>query len=255
MEPFNWDDFASLYDWEFDFLCEEQKKDVSFYLKKASEKKGKILEIGCGSGRITLPLARAGYDVTAVDSAPKFLSLLEERNTDLLPIKTVLSDMRDLKLEDRFDLVFLPYSTFQYLLTQEEQFQVMKNIAGLMKADAELILDVSPYTADGKDLPDFYPFYTHFNDEIKAMVTMFTSYRIDREKKIQYWEDKYILRYTEGNQTEFIHRLALKRMTPDEMEYLLKSIGYKIKAVFGDFECGPVNEDSDNWIFVAEKEK
>jgi 2-polyprenyl-3-methyl-5-hydroxy-6-metoxy-1,4-benzoquinol methylase len=63
----SWDDFNKYYDWEFSIMCTRQKHDAVLWKKLAEEFGGPILELGCGSGRITIPLAEQGYEVNALD--------------------------------------------------------------------------------------------------------------------------------------------------------------------------------------------
>ena len=98
----SWNDFQKYYDWEFDIVCERQKHDVEMWKKFAGEFGDPILELGCGSGRITIPLAEHGYDITAVDVSDKMLSDLKQKSKHLHNISIVQADMTDFSLEKKF---------------------------------------------------------------------------------------------------------------------------------------------------------
>ncbi len=250
IEEFNWNDFVELYDWEFDILCVEQKEDVKFYMELAEEQGDKILEIGCGTGRITLPLLEAGYMVTAVDSASNFLEKIKKKTRENHKVRLINSDMRDLNLNEKFSLIIFSYSTFQYLLTKQEQESVLNNIRQMLSSSGKLVFDISPFTASGTDQLEYYPFYTHRNEKINAMVTMFTSYRIDTKNRVQYWTDRYEIRYDVGGSKTFIHSLALRRIEILEFTDMLQRFGFKIDKILGGFNNEEVTEDSSNWVFL-----
>jgi len=254
MNPFlNWNDFVDIYDWEFDFMCDEQKHDVEFYLSKIIDNKTKILEFGAGTGRITLELLKSGCDVTAVDNAEKFLDKLQSRCHDFNNLKPVLSDMLSFQSDDIFDLIIISYSTFQYLLDKDNQKNMFDKLSNLLSDNGRLYIDISPFTALGNPLPDYYPFYLKFHDELQADISMFTSYTIDKANMIQSWKDKYLIKYLNGNEYEFIHYLSLRRIEIEEMYGLANNSGLKVNHLYGSFSGNEPNEDSANWIFEIVK--
>lgn len=253
---FNWDDFSELYDWEFNLMCKEQKQDVSFYLKKIEQIGDPILEIGCGSGRITEGILSKGYHVTAVDNAPSFLEKLKKKIKEHDPIRIICQDMRSLKLSQKYRTVIISYSTFQYLHQREDQLNLLRELQMNIENEGVIYIDISPYTALGKSMPDFFPFYHEFHEGLNADVTMFTSYEIDHENRLQFWRDKYIINFKDRKEHRsevFIHELALKRVDIEEMKELAEYSGLYVDRIYGSFEGDEVNEDSSNWIFELRK--
>ncbi len=92
----------------YDLLFADRTDDVAYYRAVAC---GRVLEYGCGTGRITLPLAAAGHDVTAVDPSSPMLARLAERLAETsLPVRHVLGDATTLSLGERFDTVLFPFN-------------------------------------------------------------------------------------------------------------------------------------------------
>ncbi|HPY96354.1 MAG TPA: class I SAM-dependent methyltransferase [Candidatus Cloacimonadota bacterium] len=255
---FNWNDFVDLYDWEFDFISDDQKLDVEFYQSMVKEKGGTVLEIGCGTGRITEKLLPIAKSVTVVDSAPSFLERLRKRLKQYTNLEIVESNMLHLQLGKQFDTIILSYSTFQYFLTREAQLDALKVLKEHLNDDGNILIDISPYIAIADSLDDFTPYYEHYHPALNADIAMLTSYQVDPESKIQYWVDKYIIKYRKPRENqpaieEFDHHLALKGVGLDEMHELCRSVGLAVVNVFGSQNKEPINPESNNWFFVIQK--
>src|SRR5262245_64747735 len=97
--------------------------DVEFYLKHSRQAGGPVLDLGCGTGRVSFPLAAAGFDVTGLDSAPGMLAIARarQRTSGLKNIRFVRGNMARFDLRRRFGFVFIAYRAFQHLLTAKQQ--------------------------------------------------------------------------------------------------------------------------------------
>lgn len=106
----------------YDLYVDDRQVDLPMYKRYAANSGTPILEIGAGSGRLTIPLACEGHDVVAVDISPSMLTILGEKLTKQpvdvrSKIRVVESDICSLDLGQTFDLVMVPFYTFNYLLT------------------------------------------------------------------------------------------------------------------------------------------
>lgn len=120
-----------------------------------SERPGTVLEFGAGSGRVTLPLARAGLKVTAVDTSAPMLEALRHKLTAEprevnQRVRVVSGDMRRLTLGERFDWVIAPFNTVLHLYTAEDVGQFLATAHSHLKPRAgELVFDyASPRAKD-----------------------------------------------------------------------------------------------------------
>lgn len=249
----NWNNFIDLYDWEFDFMCDEQKHDVEFYLNRLSIYGNPVLEFGAGTGRITKELLKHNYYVNVVDNADLFLDKLRSNCEGYPSLNIFVSDMLEFKSDQLYNSIIVSYSTFQYLLTKEKQIKMMKNLASLVTDNGAVLVDISPFTALGSPMPDYYPFYMHYHPILDADITMFTSYSIDQKEKIQYWNDKYLIKYKKGSIKEFNHHLALRRIEIEEMMQLADLAQLRVKNIYGSFDLKEPSSDSSNWIFEIVK--
>lgn len=136
---------ADLYDHVVPY---RERPDVAFFVAAAADAGGPVLEVGCGTGRVLLPAARAGVEITGLDSSPQMLDvcrkkLLDEPDAVRSRVTLVEADMRDFTLTQRaFALVTLPFRPFQHLTTVEEQISCLTSIHRHLADGGRLILDL-----------------------------------------------------------------------------------------------------------------
>src|SRR6266404_7491436 len=112
-------DFATIY---------QQRTDKGFYLARARETKGPVLELGCGTGRILVPIAQAGVDITGLDGSPAMLDLCRVSLRDAaLSNEVVPGDMRNFDLGRKFALITIPFRPFQHLLDPPDQVACLES--------------------------------------------------------------------------------------------------------------------------------
>ena len=247
----DWNVYARYYDWEFDLVCTDQRKDVNLWLKLAERFGDPILELCCGSGRITIPLLRKGFTITAVDNSPQMLQILQKKAGN--KVETVLSEMISFQLKKKFKFVFISYSSFQQLLTQKEQLQCLQRINEHLENGGVLAMDINPYICDEPDILGKTHHYTAEFPPGNSTVTMYTSHRIDRINQVKHWEDTYLEIDKAGSERTFVNHISLKECSIESIKKLLGKCGFEIENIYGDFDLGPVKEDSSNLIYVARK--
>lgn len=120
--------------------------DVEFYVQEARRAGSPVLEIGCGTGRITLPVAQAGIEVTGIDISPAMLDVARKKLGALAPetrsrVKLVEADMREFSLADRFRLIMAPYRAFLALLTVDDQKRALGRFRDHLAEGGRLILN------------------------------------------------------------------------------------------------------------------
>ena len=121
--------------------------DRDFYLDLAREYGGPVLELGCGTGRVTLPLARQGVDVTGIDASRAMLEVLRAKLADepsavRRRVRVVAGDFRTLCLDDQYPLVVIPFRPMQHMYTTEDQLAALKNARRHLADGGILAFDV-----------------------------------------------------------------------------------------------------------------
>lgn len=249
----SWDEYAFLFDWELYAINSHQTQDYKAWESLSKLYGGKVLELGCGSGRIASKLRSVGVDITALDNSKFLINKLKREQPEFPAEKILLGDMLTYEFPEKYDFVFYSYSTWQYLLNLEDQKQALLHINKHLVQGGKIAFDICPYTCD---LPLEQPktlLYKRYNKEIKREVSMYTSHRVNRISQITTWQDSYVLEGAKGERDVLHHTLSLKGNRADFLELLLAHCGFKLISAYGDFDLNEVTPESDNIIYIAEK--
>ncbi|MDP8202285.1 MAG: class I SAM-dependent methyltransferase [Candidatus Tenebribacter burtonii] len=247
----NWNDHAKYYDWEFDLICTNQREDIHIWKTISKEFEDPILELCCGSGRITQELIKNGHIVTAIDNSKGMLDILRAKNLPNLEILN--SNMTTFKLDRKFKFAFISYSSFQQLLTLEEQIMCLNNIHDHLEDRGVLAMDINPRICEGEEILPRTQSYTAKYQINNSTVTMYTSHRIDMINQIKHWRDEYLEIDENGEEQRTYVEISLKECSLDYMKLLFEKCGFEIINIYGDFNKGKVTENSNNLIYVIRR--
>jgi SAM-dependent methyltransferase len=201
-----------------------------------------ILDLACGHGRHANRLAQLGYKVTGVDITPGFLKLaIGEARKLGVNVDYFKGDMRHLTYNNEFDRVILMFTAFGYF-SDEENFQVLKNVARALKAGGLFCFDT--HNRDNF-LKGFLPFIVV--EKGKDLLIDRNSFDTTTGRLIN---KRIIIRNGRRKDTPFFVRFY----NYSEISGLLKKAGLPVKAVYGDWHGNPFNSDSRRMIIVARKE-
>jgi SAM-dependent methyltransferase len=136
----------------YDRWCAGVDHDIAFYVLACEDAAGPIIELGAGSGRIAVELARHGHRVIALDAAPAMLAQLlrrARRHGVEGQLETVLGDLREPPTLPRSDRVLAPFRTFMHLSGDDERLRALSAAAGLLVDGGQFMFDVfEPSLAD-----------------------------------------------------------------------------------------------------------
>jgi len=250
---------AALYDYVTNY---KSRRDVGFYIEEARSTRGEVLELGCGTGRVLIPVARLGKHIVGVDASPAMLEQarvrLEREPLDVRERVTLVpEDMRELDLSRRFSLIMIPFRPFQHLLSVEDQFATLESAHRHLEPGGRLVFDV------------FNPSLRYLMDEKRAEEredTAETSLpdgrtfsRTGRVAAVhiveQYSEAEliYYVRSADGTTERLVHAFYMRWFWRYEVEHLLARTGFRLAAVYGDFDRTPLTDESPEMIFIAER--
>jgi ubiquinone/menaquinone biosynthesis C-methylase UbiE len=219
---------------------------------------GQILEIACGTGRITLPLAKIGAKITGLDLSPAMLQVARQKSAGLDQIRWVEASMRQFDLGEQFDLILSPGHSFQFMLTAAEQLECLETLKRHLAPGGTLILHLDHQDpawlreAGGEKAGVFQP-----GAEITLLdgrrFRSFYSWKYERATQTAI-ADKYYEELSPGG--EILHRiergpLSLHCIFRTEMEHLLARAGFEVLALYGDFEPHPLQETSSEMLWVV----
>jgi SAM-dependent methyltransferase len=231
--------------------------DTAFYVARARAAGSPVLELGCGSGRILIPTARAGLDVVGLDRSPAMLDLARERVAALPPaarrrIKLVEGDMADFALRRRFALITLPYRAFQHLLTPEDQVRALLCIRGHLRRGGRLafnLYDPSAELARAGGSAGLRRDEDFIDPRTGRRVAAWYSRRYDPVAQLM--RQEYVFDELDADGTvarRSYHPLTMRYTYRAEMQYLLELCGYTIESLSGDFEGGPYRGAEQVWV-------
>jgi SAM-dependent methyltransferase len=235
-------------------------QDVMFYCNAAREYGDPILELGCGTGRITMELAEAGKRITGLDLSERMLERAVKKRARLLVearerVHLVQGDMTRFDLGEKFRLIIIPFRPFQHLLEAQQQIDCLGCVRKHLAPGGKLVLDV--FQTDAERIHD--PIHMR-----EALVTEYktadgrqvkVSERVaafHRAEQINDVEMIYTVVHPNGRKERLVFAWPLRYFFRYEVEHLLARSGFKTKALYGNFDRTPIADDSPEMIFVAE---
>lgn len=217
---------------------------------------GHVLELACGSGRVLLSLAQAGYDVTGIDSSAAMLAIARRRVQEqgIAERCTLLQqDMRTLHLEQKFRMAFIALGSFAHLTRRKDQQQTLAAIRAHLGHGALFILDIS--NADARYMEGLSGQVLHqgsWKGEDESYTTHFVSPATATDRhllELTHFYDKY---EQNGPVRRTIVTTHLYLFERSEIELLLEQAGFRVREVYGDHDLGPYHLESPRLICVAE---
>lgn len=247
-----WDDYAPFYDWENARTV--GRRDVAFWRQLATETSGPILELGCGTGRVAVPILKAGATLVGVDRSDAMLARARQRAKRggvARRARFVRADIRALPLRSRaFDLVMAPYGILQSLTRERDLRLTLESVARVLKRGGVFGIDLVP------DLPRWREcdrkVSLHGRRGAASTLTLIESVRQDRRRRLTIFDQEYVER--RGRERR-VRRFALtfRTLTVPQMIRRLEAAGFAVRAVLGDYQGRAWDPRADVWVIVAGK--
>lgn len=250
-----WDDYAAYYDWENARTV--GRRDVRFWRDLARRTGGRTLELGCGTGRVLLPLARAGIDVTGIDRSRPMLErarakIRRMRARDGRPPQLVRGDIRELPFRggNVFSLVIAPYGILQSLVRDRD----------LTRAIAVVHRVLAPGGRFGIDLVPDVPNWSEYSRRLTLRGTgprglpiqLVESVRQDRARRLTCFEQEFV-EGTGRNRQVRRFSLAFRTVGVPALRRRLERAGFEIEAVLGGYDGEPWDPRADTWVILARR--
>ncbi len=241
----DYDQYAELYEKEYS----DYRIDIPFYLKKALQAGSPVLELGCGTGRVLLELAKAGLEVWGVDISQPMLDIAHSRlqslpSSQAQNVHLILSDMTDFALPIRFKLIYLPFREFMHLETVSEQLKALRCMARHLDPDGTILLN--QYDLDLEVLingaadrdPVLYrqPHSDFIDPDTGQRVMVSTASKFDPRVQLLQEERFYDFLNEQGIVTKR-QSITLRQcwIFKREMEHLLARAGLRAQKIYGDY--------------------
>jgi SAM-dependent methyltransferase len=253
---------AELYDYVVPY---RERQDVGFFVEAAKESGGPVLEVGCGTGRVLIPTARAGVEITGLDLSPHMLDvcrgrLKTEPEEVCSKVRVVEADMRHFELGQTFRLVTLPFRPFQHLTTVADQLACLGCIRRHLAEGGRLILDIfNPKmealvnTVFGEELSEEPEFSM---PDGRKVIRRHKIVSRDVPNQINYVELIYYVTHPGGSQERLVQAFPMRYLFRFEAEHLLARAGFEVEQLYADYDKSPYgSRHPGELIFVAGKAK
>ena len=237
-------------------------EDLDFWVRLAKECGGPVLELGCGTGRVTQQIARAGINVVGLDYSEEMLVLARaklNRRPELAARATLLfGDMTNFDLASLFtahcSLIVVPFNTFMHLLTTADQLAMLACARKHLGPGGRLVLDMTNPAPAYADSPhETLTLERTFTDDVYHLtLQQFSTLRIDRVDQIAHIVYHYDATAADGSLKRTLVPLTLRYTFPAEMKLLLERSGFKLVHMYGDYAGSPLDDESERMIVVAE---
>jgi ubiquinone/menaquinone biosynthesis C-methylase UbiE len=255
-----WDEYAPFYDWENAQTL--GRRDVPFWRRVASAAGGPVLELGCGTGRVSLPLARAGVELVGIDRSAPMLDRARKavarafrraspRSAEASrSVCFVRGDIRTLPFADEaFPMVLAPYGMLQSLIRPRDLTATLASVARVVARRGTFGIDLVP------DVPKWREYENRVQLRGRAggaQLTLIESVRQDPKRHLTTFEQKYVER--RGDRTrEHRFDLTFRTLSVRQMTRQLERAGFRVDAVLGDYRGRPWDDRADVWIIMAKK--
>lgn len=248
-----WDDYAPFYDWENAQTL--GRRDLSFWHRMTGAVDGQVLELGCGTGRVTMPLAHEGVHVVGVDRSAEMLARARRRVTrqrrGVRP-GLVRADIRALPFPaGTFPMVMAPYGILQSLLSERDLKATLKDVGRVVRHDGIFALELVA------DLPAWGEYSRRVSLKGRrtpggSQITLIESVRQDAPKGLTIFDQEFVERRGRSVRRRAF-ALTFRTLSVPQMTRRLAAAGFAVEALLGDYDGGPWHRDADAWIIIARR--
>lgn len=247
---------AALYDHEY----RRRRADVTFYRELATKRlggPGRILELGAGSGRVTIPLARDGHEVVAIDQSAAMIAGLRGRIAKLPPavanrISVLPGELCTFQAPGKFSLVIAAFNVLEHLYTRGELDACLRRVAAHLAPGGAFAFDVQlPDLAWLSRDPQKRWAKTRFTDPTTGRATYYsTNHDYDPVNQIALIRIYYDP--VDGRGPSRIIKLTQRKYFPAELEALVAHAGLRVAARYGDFFWAPLDGSAESQVLICE---
>lgn len=237
-----------------------ERGDIAFYKNHALTQGSPVLELGCGTGRILIPIAQSGIECYGLDQSREMLGVCETkaRALDLKNVRLQCASMDDFRYDQKFSMIYIPFRSFQHLLTTEKQLSCLNLVREHLRDDGAFILDVFAPKIEriagyGSKKDEWEKEFSRKNEQTESTITRYYHADADLTQQVISLEMKWEERGPDGalvarKQTTFQLRYIFRY----ELEHLLVRAGFQ-PTIYGHFDNRPYDYVSGETVAICRK--
>ena len=241
----------------YDLIFREFADDLGLYRRLAKQVRGPVLEVGCGTGRVTIPCLKDGADVDGLDLEPNMLRTLERKAAALgLEARTYAADMRDFTLPRRYALILVTFNAFLHNLSTEDQLRTLRCCLAHLEPGGELVMHVSFFSAaivgelGGEPVLEMET----RDPETGHVLQLYDTRRFDQVRQLQHSLNEVRELDADGRVVSSrVSETRVRWIYAPEMELLLEKAGFARWEIRGGFDLRPLESEQDQMIVRAWK--
>lgn len=238
----------------YDAMNRDTGSDVDFYIQQARQKNGSVLDLACGSGRFSIPIAKMGLSISGLDLSKSMLELAKEKSKQLgLNVDFRLGDIRLFNLGKKFDFIFCGFNSSQHLHEEKEYRSFLSCVQDHLNPNGVFVFDI------------FNPNIAMLN-RIPADKFLVSKYKDpDDGQEIEVWENpsydaakqlsSFVFQYVKSGYVLFEENFSLRNYFPLEMDIILRNSNFDIISKFGGYKGEPFSSSSMKQVFICKRIK
>jgi ubiquinone/menaquinone biosynthesis C-methylase UbiE len=230
------------------------KNDIAFYRELAIRHGRKALELGVGTGRVAIELAKAGVAVWGIDNSKYMLAVARQKLRRGSPVvrkqvKLKLGDMRSFKLEETFPFVYIASSTFEHCVTREDQLKCLASVYKALESGGILAFDISQPSEEKASC--WHIDRRQLDKECEVVRMIFS--RLNPQTSVVS-VNLFFDVYRKGVLEERYYECGeAKLSSKKEVVETLKTTGFIVKRIYGDFDKSAYSKQSQRIVFVSSR--
>lgn len=235
----------------------DKTDDLAFYAELAEEYGAPILDVGCGTGRVVLHLAAAGYQTHGIDNEPAMLARAISHLEDQADLRGTLhlyeGDILTFNFQQQFKLILMTYNALMHFHDQETQIVLLKRLRGLLAPDGLLVFDLpNAGEAFASQDSDYLTLErTFIEPETGHLVMQQSTSILDRVEQLMRVTWIYDEIEGDGAVKRTYAPVVLRYFFYTELELLLKLTGFEVDAVYGGMDGSPFEDGCERMIVLA----
>jgi SAM-dependent methyltransferase len=235
----------------YDRLYAGINQDLEFWIVQARKYGDPVLELACGTGRVTIPLIQHGFNVTGIDRSEAMLNEAKNKSAAQgVTVEWVSGDIRDFDLGKKFSLIILPSNTLCHLLTLPDFETCLTSVKKHLTVSGKFIIDVFVPKMEllVNRAGERFPFGEYDDPEGPGRVVVTHSYTYEPDTQIKGIKTFHSF---SGKDEEIEGELNMRIYFPQELDAFLKYNGFVIEHKFGDYEQAAFGPESEKQLIVC----